>query len=140
MAGREEIVAALAQFSLFADLKTPQLEAIVGQLDEAWFAEGTRILRQGLTGSGLYFVLEGSCGVEVNGEERARIGRGEFFGEISVLLGSPPTADVIALSDARCLVLAAPGAEAFLAAYPPLMYRMLQVQARRLRAANTWNN
>jgi len=79
MAGREEIVAALAQFSLFADLSAPQLEAIAGQLDEAWFAKGTKILRQGLTGSGLYFILDGSCAVEVDHEERARLSRGEFF-------------------------------------------------------------
>jgi len=140
MAGREEIIATLAQFSLFADLSGPQLEAIAGQLDEAWFAVGTRILRQGLTGSGLFFILDGICAVEVDGEERAQLNRGEFFGEVSVLLGTPPTADVIALTQARCLVLSAPAAEAFLNAYPRLMYRMLQVQARRLRAANAWRN
>ena len=140
MAGREEIIATLSQFSLFADISPPQLEAIVGQLDEAWFAKGTRILRQGLTGSGLYFVLDGNCAVEVDHEERARLGRGEFFGEVSVLLGSPPTADVTALSETRCLVLAAPAVESFLTSYPSLMYRMLQVQARRLRTANSWRN
>lgn len=140
MAGREETIATLAQFSLFGDLRAPQLESIVGQLDEAWFAQETRILRQGLTGSGLYFILEGSCRVEVDKTERARLGPGEFFGEVSMLLSSPPTADVIAITDARCLVLAAPSAETFLLAYPPLMYRMLQVQARRLRAANSWRN
>ena len=140
MAGREEIVAALAQFSLFADLSAPQLEAIAGQLDEAWFAEGTKILRQGLTGSGLYFILDGTCAVEVDRQERARLSRGEFFGEVSVLLGSPPTADVMALTETRCLVLSAPAAEAFLISLPRLMFRMLQVQARRLRAANAWRN
>jgi CRP-like cAMP-binding protein len=140
MAGREEIIATLAQFSLFGDLSGPQLEAVVGQLDEAWFGAGTRILRQGLTGSGLFFILDGSCAVAVDGIERAQLGRGDFFGEVSVLLGSPPTADVTAVSQARCLVLSAPAAEAFLNAYPRLMFRMLQVQARRLRAANTWRN
>ncbi len=140
MAGREEIVATMAQFSLFADLTPPQLESVVGQLDEALFARDTRILRQGLTGSGLYFILEGSCRVDVDGTERARLGPGEFFGEVSILLGSPPTADVVAIADTRCLVLSAPTAEAFLTTYPRLMFRMLQVQARRLRAANSWRN
>lgn len=140
MAGREEILATLAQFSLFGDLSTTQLESIVGQLEEAWFGQETRILRQGLTGSGLYFILEGSCRVEVDKTERARLGPGEFFGEVSMLLTTPPTADVIAVNDTRCLVLAAPSGESFLMQYPPLMYRMLQVQARRLRAANSWRN
>jgi CRP-like cAMP-binding protein len=140
MAGREEIVATLSQFTLFADLNNAQLEAIAGQLDEAWFAQGTRILRQGLSGSGLYFVIDGLCAVEVNHQERARLGRGEYFGEMSVLLHSPPSADVIAVHQARCLVLAAPAVETFLVSYPRLMYRMLQVQARRLHAANTWRS
>lgn len=140
MAGREEIVATLSQFTLFADLNNAQLEAIAGQLDEAWFAPGTRILRQGLSGSGLYFVIDGLCAVEVNHQERARLGRGEYFGEMSVLLKSPPSADVIAVQQSRCLVLAAPSVETFLVSYPRLMYRMLQVQARRLHAANTWRS
>jgi CRP-like cAMP-binding protein len=140
MAGREDIVAALTQFALFADLSGPQLEAIAHELDEAWFARDARILRQGLSGSGFYIIIEGECSVHVDGIERARLGRGEFFGEISVLLGDLPTGDVVALAPVRCLVLAAPAAERFLLSYPPLMYRMLQAQARRLRAANSWRN
>lgn len=140
MAGREEIVATLAQFSLFVDLNNAQMESIAGQLDEKWFGAGTKIVRQGLSGSGLYFVIEGTCSVEVDHVERAKLGRGEFFGEMSVLLGSAPTADVIALTESRCLILAAPAVEVFLKSYPSLMYRMLQVQARRLQAANRWRS
>lgn len=140
MAGRDEIVAALAQFTLFSDLGTAQLEAVAGQLEEAFFREGSRILRQGLSGSGFHIVLEGECSVCVDGQERARLGRGEFFGEVTVLLGDPPTADVIALTPVRCLLLAAPNAEAFFVSLPRLMYRMLQAQARRLRAANSWRS
>lgn len=140
MAGREDIVATLAQFSLFADLNNAQLEAIAGQLEERWFAAGTRILRQGLSGSGLYFVIDGLCAVALDGRELARLGRGEYFGEMSVLLGSPPTADVVAVVQSSCLVLAAPAVESFLTSYPRLMYRMLQVQARRLQAANSWRS
>lgn len=140
MAGREEFVAALAQFSLFADLSSAQLEAIVGELDEAWFADGARILRQGLSGSGLYVILDGTCAIIVDGQERARLDRGEFFGEVSVLLECAPSADVVAVGAVRCLVLPAPEVRRFLAAYPPLMYRMLQVQARRLKVANEWRS
>jgi len=138
MAGREEIVAALSQFALFADLSAPQLEMIAGELGEAYFADGTRILRQGLSGSGLYFILEGACSVVVNGEKRAELKRGEFFGEVSALLERSPTADVVATGPVRCLVLPAPEVSKFLIGHPPLMFRMLQVQARRLAAANAW--
>ena len=140
MAARHEIVAAIAQFALFADLSTPQLDAVAGQFNEAWFADGERIVRQGLTGSGFYIILEGSCSVSIDGIERATLGPGEFFGEVSVLLGESPTADVIALGKVRCLLLGAPSAETLFLSYPRFMFRMLQAQARRLRNANRWRN
>jgi CRP-like cAMP-binding protein len=40
----------------------------------------------------------------------------------------------------RCLVLAGPQVQPVLLENPPLMYRMLQAQARRLRNANRWRS
>jgi CRP-like cAMP-binding protein len=140
MAGRDEIVDAIASFTVFADLGRPQLEAVAGQLEESWYAAGERILRQGLSGSGLFFVLDGECSVQVDGEERAKLSRGEFFGEISVLLGESPVADVVALAPVRCLVLARPLVEPFLVANPRVTFRMLQAMGRRLRNATSWRS
>lgn len=140
MAGRDELVDAIATFALFADLKHAQLEGIVHLFDEAAFAEGERVLRQGLTGSGFFVILEGEAAVVIDGTERARLARGEYFGEVSILLGEPPTADVVAVRPLSCLVLPGPSVEAFLIDHPRVMYRMLQVQARRLRAANRWRS
>lgn len=140
MASTDEIVDTIAGFALFADLSTPQLQAVAHQMEEAWFPEGERILRQGLTGSGFFLLLEGSCSIRIDGTERATLGRGEFFGEVSILLGEAPVADVVALGPVRCLVLAGPKVESFLTSYPKVMYRMLQAQARRLRNANRWRS
>jgi CRP-like cAMP-binding protein len=140
MAEREELVDAIASFALFADLSNPQLEGIVHLFEEAVFGQGEKILRQGLTGSGFYVILDGEAAILVDGTERARIGRGEFFGEVSIILGESPIADVVAIRPMRCLVLAGPRVEAFLTAHPRVMYRMLQAQARRLRAANRWRS
>jgi CRP-like cAMP-binding protein len=140
MASQDEIVDTLAGFALFADLATPQLQGVAHTFEERWFAEGERILRQGLTGSGFYIILEGEAGIVIDGEQRTTLGRGEFFGEVSILLGEPPVADVVALRAMRCLVLAGPGVEAFLVANPQVMFRMLQAQARRLRNANRWRS
>jgi CRP-like cAMP-binding protein len=57
-----------------------------------------------------------------------------------VLLGEPPVADVVAAGPVRCLVLSGPELEEFLVAFPRVMYRMLQAQARRLRSANLWQS
>ena len=135
---RSELVEALARLSLFADLTQPELEAVAHTADEELFEEGRRILREGLTGSALYFVLEGEVVVRFGDEERTRLGRGEFFGEISVLLGTAPIADVVAASLVRCLVVPGPEVEGFLVERPRVLYRMLQAEARRLRNAELW--
>ena len=132
----DDAVDLLSSLSLFADLGGPQLEGISHIFEEASFAPGQRILRQGITGSNFYVVVDGEATVKIDGEERASIGRGDFFGEMSLLLGSPPTADVTAKTPLRCLVLAGPNLQAFLDKHPTVMYRMLVAMARRLRTAN----
>jgi len=138
VATREELIDLLAGLALFADLPRPQLEAIVHRLDEEYFTPGQRILRQGLSGSNLYIILEGEAAVQIDDQQRATLAKGDVFGEVSVLLGEPPIADVVALRPLRCLVLPGPEVEAFLAAYPPVAYRMLQAEARRVRATTRW--
>ena len=106
------------------------------RFEEAFFPKDARVLRQGLTGSGFYVILDGEADVIADGKKRATLARGEFFGEVSVLLGEPPIADVVATRPLRCIVLGGPAVEGFLVDHPRVMYRMLQAQARRLRGAN----
>jgi len=140
MTDADETVDILAGLTLFADLARPQLEAVAHTLEEEWFTEGQRILRQGFSGTGFYVIVEGQAAVRVDGEDRATLSRGDFFGEVSILLGESPIADVVALRPLRCLFLAGPEVEGFLLAHPRVMYRMLQAQARRLRNANRWRS
>ena len=140
MAGREDLIDAIAGFGLFADLTAPQLEGIVHTFEEIAFAEGERVLRQGISGGAFHVIVDGEAAVLVDGAERARLGRGDFFGEVSILLGEAPIADIVATRPLRCLVLAGPAVETFLVAHPRVMFRMLQAQARRLRAANRWRS
>jgi CRP-like cAMP-binding protein len=136
MATREEIADAIAGMAIFVDLARPQLLGVASRFEEAFFPQGARVLRQGLTGSGFYVILDGEADVIADGEKRATLARGEFFGEVSVLLGEPPIADVVATRPLRCIVIGGPDVEGFLVAHPRVMYRMLQAQARRLRSAN----
>jgi CRP-like cAMP-binding protein len=140
MASREEIADALAGMTLFADLSTPQLLGVAGRFEEAFFPAGERVLRQGLSGSAFHVILDGEAAVVVDGTQRATLSRGEFFGEVSILLGESPSADVVASRPLRTIVLAGPAVEGFLVEHPKVMFRMLQAQARRLRNANRWRD
>jgi CRP-like cAMP-binding protein len=128
----------LGQLALFADLTPSQLEAIAHSHEEDVFAPGERVLRRGLSGGNFYVILEGEASVEIDGESRAKLGRGEFFGEISALAGETPTADVIAFTMLRCLVIPGPQLERLLLDRPQLMLRMLRMEARRLRTTLEW--
>ena len=138
MIEREPVVDALASLSLFADLTRPQLEGVAHTFAEETYSAGQRIVRQGFAGAGFCVVIEGEVSVAIDGQERARLSRGDFFGEISLLLGEPPVADVVALGEVRCLVLPGHLLESFLFGYPRVMFRILQTQVRRLRGANQW--
>jgi CRP-like cAMP-binding protein len=128
----------LGQLALFADLTPSQLEAIAHSHEEDVFAAGERVLRRGLSGGNFYVILEGEASVEIDGESRAKLGRGDFFGEISALTGESPTADVVAFTMLRCLVIPAPQLEGLLLERPQLMLRMLRMEARRLRTTLEW--
>jgi CRP-like cAMP-binding protein len=132
------IVDTLGQLALFADLTPSQLEAIAHSHEEDVFAEGERVLRRGLSGGNFYVILEGEAAVEIGGEERYRLGRGEFFGEISALTGEPPIADVVAATVLRCLVIPAAQLERLLLERPPFMLRLLRMEARRLQGTVDW--
>src|SRR2546423_8236371 len=135
---RDDVVDILAGFALFADLSTPQLESLIETFGEETFNDGERVLRQGLTGSSFYVILDGSAFIRVDGVDRASLRAGDYFGEISCLLGVPPTADIVAPGPLRCLVLPAQELESFLVGHPQVMYRLLQGEARKVRTTTRW--
>jgi len=138
MAVQSDVVNTIAGFALFADLSGPQLEEVAHTFDEAWFGAGERILRQGVSGSGFYIILEGSAAIRVNGVDRSVLKAGDYFGEISCLLGEVPVADIVAAQPLRCLVLPAAELEAFLTRHPRIMFRLLQGEARKLKHTTAW--
>ena len=120
MATREELADTLAGFALFADLGSPQLLSVAGLFEEVVRPDGrarappgphrVRLLRRSSTAT---------ADVCIDGTSRAPSHRGDFFGEVSILLGEPPTADVVATSPLRLLVLGPAAVKPFLLAHPP---------------------
>jgi CRP/FNR family transcriptional regulator, cyclic AMP receptor protein len=134
----ETVVETLARLSLFGDLSYPELDALAHTFEEDVFAKDQRVLRQDVSGGSFYVILSGEARVVIDGDERAQLTRGDFFGEISALTDTAPTADVIAATVLRCLVIPAHELKPLMLSRPSFAYRMLQIEARRLRAANTW--
>ena len=132
------LIDTLSGISLFADVGAAELSSIAHAVEERRYGDGERIIRQGITGSAFYVILEGEASIRVDGKDYGTLGRGEFFGEISILLGEPPVADIVAARNLRCAIIAGPALEAFMLTHPTVMYRMLKAEARKLQRATSW--
>jgi CRP-like cAMP-binding protein len=131
-----QVVDGLAHLALFTGLDRAELDALASMTSEASFDEGDWIVRRGQDDLGLFMIVDGEIGVVFDGEELAVLSRGSFFGEISVLLGEPAVADILARKPTRCLFVPAADAQDFLLRFPLVMLHMLQTEARRLKTAD----
>ncbi len=91
------------------------------------------IARQGEIGTGFFVIVSGGVRVVRDGAVVARLGPGEFFGELSVLDRMPRNATVAAESATSCLALASWDFDKVLLEEPALTLTILRGVARRLR-------
>ena len=80
-----------------------------------------------------FVILGGFARVVRDGRDVARLGAGQFFGEVAMLDGRRRTADVIAETGLRCIALSRDTVKRALSAEPDLAWRVLEVLAGRIR-------
>jgi CRP/FNR family transcriptional regulator, cyclic AMP receptor protein len=131
-----QTLAFLREVRLFKDIETPELAALGRSLRERVLRRGQVLFHEGEAGEEMFVVLRGSIVISKPVKERveqvlARIGPGDFFGEMSLFDRSPRSATVQADSDATLLALdrEAPRAAA------AFFYALVQVFIERLRAS-----
>jgi ATP-binding cassette subfamily B protein len=99
----------LYQFSNFGRLPAPALRGVIDKLKPAGFAKGSLIIREGDDAGPLYVIEKGRAraftGVNGRDQNLAFYREGDFFGELSILNGSPRAASVEAFSDCQLLAL-----------------------------------
>ena len=133
-----DVAERLAQLALFADLTPMQVEAIAHSFEESVFQADERVLRRGLSGGNFYVILEGEARVVAGDRVLRTLGRGDLFGEIAALTGETPSADVVAESLLRCLMIPPQELERLLLERPQMMLRLLRMEARRLQTSGEW--
>jgi CRP-like cAMP-binding protein len=119
---------------LFGGVVGDDLAAIAERAIEVDFSTDHVIARQGEIGTGFFVVVDGSVRVIRDGEEIARLGPGEFFGEMSVIDGLPRTAQVVATAPTRCLALASWDFEKLILDHPRIGLAILRGLSARLRS------
>ncbi len=126
----------LQKTQLFSSLDKKHLGKVVKSARERSYKGGDAIVREGESGVGFYLLLDGGAEVRSRGRVLTRLGPGEFFGEMTLLDAQPRSADVIATSPARCLVLSTMNFHGLIATNPRIAEAVLRELARRLRVTN----
>ncbi len=133
MAKPNPIVAALTHVPLFRNVTSRQMGELARVAKEREYDAGAVVLKKGDTGLGLYVILHGEVEVRRGRNTLARFGPGQFFGEMTLLTQEPRSADVVAVTSARCLVLSSWEFWGWATDKPDLLRGMLTEMARRLR-------
>jgi len=123
----------LQKVPLFSGLSKKELKLLANLVREQRYTPGSVIIKEGASGQGLYIVKEGAVSVRKGGRRVARLGAGEFFGEMSILDSGPRTASVEADTETVCLTLASWEIKPLLMDHASITYKMLLEVVRRVR-------
>src|SRR5205823_171496 len=96
----------LKRIPLFAELKPRELERLSGSFKERDFNAGDPVSIEGEGGAGFFVIESGEAVVTVHGEERARLGPGDYFGDVAMIDLGDRTASIQAASDLKTYGLA----------------------------------
>jgi small-conductance mechanosensitive channel/CRP-like cAMP-binding protein len=135
--GRVTPADALGAVEIFASLSEPQRRELADASRPSLYAAGEVIVHEGDEGSSMFVVSRGEAGVALGdaegpGVEIARLGKGDFFGEMSLLTGEPRTATVTAATDCELLEIGGDAFRRLVLPDPALVERITSaVTARR---------
>ncbi len=131
---RKKDLELLSKVPLFAGLSTRHLKRIAELTGESRFKPGVYIVQEGTPGHAFHAIVEGEAKVTRRGRTIARLGAGEFFGEIALLDGAPRTASVVAITPLVTIRLNRSAFLKVLKSEPAISFVVLNEVTRRLRS------
>ena len=124
----------LEQIPLFEGLPQKELERIAHSFKERRFSAGHTVSVEGAGGIGFFVISTGTASVDVHGEERGKLGPGDYFGEMALIDDQARrTATITADSDLTCFGLTSWEFRPLVETNAQIAWKLLQVMAKRLR-------
>jgi cAMP-dependent protein kinase regulator len=124
---------------LFEMLGDEERAAFIREMEVETHDEGSVIISEGEPGTSMYVIVSGEVKVYTRGRGAtlylARLGEGDFFGEVSVLTGKPRTATITASQRTELLRLDKSKLDGVLSQYPGV--RTVLDDFYKKRAAHT---
>jgi CRP-like cAMP-binding protein len=118
---------------LFSGLGRRELERVASSMKERRFQKGDMLTTEGRGGVGFFVIEEGEADVSVHGDERAKLGPGDYFGEIALITESDRTATITAETDMRCYGMTMWDFRPLVESNASIAWNMLQQLAQKLR-------
>ena len=97
--------AQLKDVPFFSSMSEQDLAAVAQQTDEIRVAAGRVLAREGDLGEGFFVIQSGTAEVTRGGAPVAKLGAGDFFGEIALIREDRRTATVTATSPMVLIVM-----------------------------------
>jgi len=132
----EAAIESMHSVSLFSGLKEGQLKSIARECKSRSFKAGETIVKEGEAGAGFYLIMDGSVEVKHGSKIISKLGKGDFFGEMTLLDNKPRSADVVAATPTTCSVLTAWSFIGLLRSKPDIGVNMIKELVRRLRGTD----
>ena len=95
----------LRAVDFFRALTPAQLTNVAEKMSKRHFSPGETIIREGEPGEEFFLISDGEVDVVRADHEVARLGRGEFFGEVALISGEPRNATVVGTEPLDTFVL-----------------------------------
>jgi CRP-like cAMP-binding protein len=128
-------LSALEQVDLFATLESAERELLARGLRRRPFAAGESIIRQGTPGDSMFIIARGEVHVSLTqaGMNKiiAKLGPGDFVGEMSLMTGEPRAATCLAATDVMSFELDHATFQQLLTTRPAVADRMSSLLAAR---------
>ena len=131
----EAPVELLQRVPLFADFDRGDLERLSRSFKERTFESGHKVAEEGKGAAGFFVIESGDATVTVRGEERGKLGPGDYFGEIGLVADMDRTATIKAESELRCYGMTSWDFRPLVESNASIAWKMLQVMAQRLKEA-----
>ena len=130
---KQQTIDLLKTVPLFEGLSKRELDLVYRTGKEVSFDAGHDIVEEGATGIGFHLILQGDVDVLVHGKARAKLSRGDYFGEMSLLDGGPRSATCRTASEVHTLALTPWAFLSLIERSPSIAKKLLVELSKRLR-------
>jgi CRP/FNR family transcriptional regulator, cyclic AMP receptor protein len=120
----------LKRVPIFQGLDDRDLERIAASMKQRTFRSGDTVTSEGRGGVGFFVIEDGEARVTIHGDERRRLGPGDYFGEVALLTDRPRTATITAESDLRCYGMTSWDFKPLVETHGSIAWKLLQAMAK----------